>query len=103
MQRMLKNCNFEDGVFPVHGRHSFDLEQLSQILMRQNEKFNMLYTKYFYGFEKEGTTAFYREGKSVQGHYFNYRYPIVEELARTLLQKLINYPVMEAQTLLPKT
>jgi len=26
MQRILKNCNFEDGVLPVHGRHSFDLE-----------------------------------------------------------------------------
>ena len=26
MQRILKNCNFEDGVLPVHGRHSFELE-----------------------------------------------------------------------------
>ena len=63
----------------------------------------MLYTKYFYGFEKEGTTAFYREGKNIQGHYFNYRYPIVESLARNLLPKLINCPVTEAQTLLPIT
>jgi hypothetical protein len=103
MQRILKNCNFEEGVLPVHGRHSFDLEQLSQILMRQNEKFNMLYTKYFYGFEKEGTTAFYREGKGILGHYFNYRYPIVEEIARNLLPKLVNTPVTDAKTLLPKT
>lgn len=65
MQRICKNCNFEDGILPVHGRHSFELESLSQILMRQNDKFNMLYTKYFYGFEREGTTGFYREGKNI--------------------------------------
>ena len=71
--------------------------------MRQNEKFNMLYTKYFYGFEKEGTSAFYRQGKGIQGHYFDFRYPLVEEIAKELLQKLINTPVTDALALLPKT
>jgi hypothetical protein len=33
--------------------------------MRQNDKFNMLYTKYFYGFEKEGASQFYRDGKNI--------------------------------------
>lgn len=85
MQRILKAANFEEGLLPVHSRYSFDLELLSQILMRQNEKFNMLYTKYFYGFEKEAATGFYREGKNIQGHYFNYRYPILESALKATL------------------
>ena len=63
----------------------------------------MLYTKYFYGFEKEGTTAFYREGKGIQGHYFSYRYPMVEDIARNLLPKLINNPTTDVLSLLPKS
>lgn len=53
MQDIIKSVNFREGVLPVHSRFSFDLELLSQILMRQNDKFNLLYTKHFYGFEKE--------------------------------------------------
>ena len=53
--------------------------------MRQNEKFNMLYTKYFYGFEKEGKSQFYLD-KAATGHHFNYRYKIKEELlTKTLM------------------
>jgi hypothetical protein len=61
--------------------------------MRQNEKFNILYTKYFYGFEKEGSTNFYRENKSIIGHYFNYRYPILESSISSTLKRVINVPV----------
>ena len=61
MTKMLATANFANAVLPVHGRHHFDLESLSQILMRQNEKFNMLYTKHYYGFEKEGSCSSYRD------------------------------------------
>jgi len=47
--------------------------------MRQNDKYSMLFTKHFYGFEKEGTSASFRDAKSITGHYFNYRYPIRQE------------------------
>ena len=87
----------------MHTRYSFDLELLSQILMRQNEKFNMLYTKYFYGFEKEGATVSYREGKAIQGHYIQYKYPILETAIDLTLQKAINFPIADASILLPKS
>jgi hypothetical protein len=70
--------------------------------MRQNDKFNMLYTKYFYGFEKECATTFYRDGKNVTGHYFSYRYPLLEKyLGR--LKKALNVPIRDAAFLLPKS
>ena len=102
MQKILRAANFEEGLLPVHSRYSFDLELLSQILMRQNEKFNMLYTKYFYGFEKENASSNYREGKSITGHYFNYRYPILESALNSTLRKALNIPISDASFLLPK-
>lgn len=103
MQRILRSANFEQGVLPVHSRYSFDLELLSQILIRQNDKFNMLYTKYFYGFEKEAATVSYRDGKSIQGHYFNYRYPFLESALDSTIARAINVPIKDAAFLLPKS
>jgi len=102
MQKVLRAANFEEGLLQTPSRYSFDIELLSQILMRQNEKFNMMYTKYFYGFEKEGATVSYREGKAIQGHYLNYRYPILESALEQTLQRAINYPLSDAGILLPK-
>ena len=63
----------------------------------------MLYTKYFYGFEKEGGTVIYRNGKSTQGHYFNYRYPILESTLYKIVKKAINVPIQNVEFLLPKS
>jgi hypothetical protein len=62
--------------------------------MRQNDKFNLLYTKHFYGFEKEQGNQTYREGKNIVGTYFQYRYPILEAKLKGL-QKLINCPISD--------
>ena len=59
MLRILESVN-PGAILPVTGR-AFQLEQLSQILMRQNDRLNMLYTKHFYGFEKGGKTEHYNE------------------------------------------
>jgi len=59
MLSILEQAN-PGAILPVKG-NSFDLEQLSQILMRQNDRLNMLYTKHFYGFEKEGKSDTYLE------------------------------------------
>jgi len=40
----------------------------------------MLFTKYFYGFEKEGSSVYFRENKNIQGFFFNYRRPIKQSL-----------------------
>ena len=80
---------------------AFDLEQLAQILMRQNERLNMLYTKHFYGFEKEGKSDYFLEGK-VTGHYFNYRYPFKESVLKYTLHKALNVPIKDVKFLLPK-
>lgn len=62
----------------------------------------MLYTKYFYGFEKEGATVSYHEGKAIQGHYVQYKYPILESAIESTLQKAISFPMSDASILLPK-
>lgn len=93
MTNMLQTANFSNGVLPVHGRHHFDLEYLSQILMRQNEKFGILYTKHFYGFEKEGSCSAYRDASSISGHYFNFRYPIRQDMIDLTLRKMLNRPI----------
>jgi len=48
---------------PTQGR-SFKLEDLAKILVQMTtggvyEKLNILYNKYFYGFEKEGKSAYF--------------------------------------------
>lgn len=64
----------------------------------------MLYTKHFYGFEKEGSCSVYREASSITGHYFNYRYPIRQDLIDVTLRKMLNRPIWSEaiQALLPK-
>ena len=62
----------------------------------------MLFTKHFYGFEKEGKSDYYLEGK-VTGHYFNFRYPFKESLLKYTLLKALNLPINSVKFLLPKT
>ena len=100
MLQTLRQAHFEQGVLPIQGK-AFDLEKLSQILMRQNEKFNMLYTKYFYGFEKEGSSQYYLD-KSVTGHHFNYKYRIKEELLTKTLMQMLCTPINDVSSFLPK-
>lgn len=66
--------------------------------MRQNDKLNLLYTKFFYGFEKEGKSNYFFE-KAVHGHYFNYRYPIKEGLLGETIMKVLNEPVVDVDHL----
>ena len=61
----------------------------------------MLFTKHFYGFEKEGKSDYYLEGK-VTAHYFSFKYPFKESLLKTTLQKAINMPINSVKFLLPK-
>jgi hypothetical protein len=58
MQRCLENANFESNILPTQGR-TFKLEDLAVILVRNHDKLNILYNKYFYGFEKEGKSQYF--------------------------------------------
>ena len=60
----------------------------------------MLYTKHFYGFEKEGKSAYYLQN-TVTGHYFNYRYPINTDKLEETIFKALNTPIESATFLLP--
>jgi len=49
-----------------------------------HEKMNILYNKYFYGFEKEGKSQYFQE-KAVSGVYLPFRYPFREDLLDSTL------------------
>ena len=44
------------------------------MLQKQSDKYNLLYGKYYYGFEKEGRAGCYNE-KAVSGVYVPFRFP----------------------------
>jgi len=58
MQKCLENANFEDNILHTSGR-TFKLEDLARILMNYKEKLNIIYNKFFYGFEKESKSNYH--------------------------------------------
>jgi hypothetical protein len=92
MYRVLQNANFERNVILVPNK-TFNLDDLAKVLCYQNEKFSILYNKYFYGFEKEGKSAYYLDNAVTQGVYFNFRYPLNENLLPLTLAKAVNIPL----------
>lgn len=93
MYQIIKSVNFERNVLMTTGR-SFGIDELAKILCYQNDKFSILYNKYFYGFEKEGKSK-YLDYNQVEGVYFNYRYPFKDTMVGSTLTKAINLPLME--------
>lgn len=93
MYRTLRNANFERNVIMTEGK-AFAFEELSKVLCYQNERFSVLYNKYFYGFEKEGKSSYYLDN-AVTGAYFNFRYPFNEEMVGKCLTKAINLPLSD--------
>lgn len=101
MVKQLKNANFPQNVLISTGK-SIQLNELSSILVSKNDKFDMIYTKYFYGFEKEGSSASWSE-KKVSGHIFNHTYPIDEKMFNEKIMLALNHPINCANYLLPKS
>jgi len=58
MTKTLKNANFSRNVILTNGK-TFEIDDLAKVLCYQNEKFSILYNKYFYGFEKEGKSSYF--------------------------------------------
>lgn len=75
---------------------TFEIEELAKVLCYQNEKYSILYNKYFYGFEKEGKSSYFLSN-SVQGYYFKYKYPFKEDLVASVLTKALNVPLNSQQ------
>ena len=100
MHGILESTN-PGAILPVVGRQ-FDLEQLSQILMRQNDRLNMLYTKHFYGFEKEGKCDHYLE-KQVTSNIFNFKYPLKLSEVQDKLQPCVAKGLTDVDFLKPKS
>ena len=70
--------------------------------MRQNDRLNMLYTKSFYGFEREGKSDSYLE-KSVVSGIFAFKYPVkLSELVEKV-QPLVGKGLRDVDFLLPKS
>ena len=100
MQRILESAN-PGGILPMTTRQ-FDLEQLAQILMRQNDRLNMLYTKHFYGFEREGKSESYLE-KQVSSAVFPFKYPLRLYDVQDKVLPLVGVGIRDINFLLPKS
>jgi hypothetical protein len=70
--------------------------------MRQNERLNMLYTKHFYGFEKEGKSDTYLE-KQVSAGIFAFKYPVKLSELHDKLQPLVGKGFKNIEFMLPKS
>jgi len=70
--------------------------------MRQNDRLNMLYTKHFYGFEKEGKSESYLE-KQTTAAMFSFKYPLKLAEIQDKLQTSIAKGLTDVQFLLPKS
>lgn len=62
----------------------------------------MIYTKYFYGFEKEGASQIWTE-KKVTGSMFNYTYPVDEKMFMDKINLALNHPIESGAYLMPKS
>jgi hypothetical protein len=58
MQNYLTQANFDSNILLTPGK-TFSLDDLAKILVNTNDKLNMIYNKYFYGFEKEGKSLYF--------------------------------------------
>ena len=73
---------------------SFEFDDLAKVICYQNEKFSQLYNKFFYGFEKEGKSAYYQDNL-VAGAYFNYRYLFNTDMVKEQLKHGLSLPLNE--------
>ena len=92
MLKTLQNANFKRNVIVCPGK-TFTLDELAKVLCYQNEKFSILYNKYFYGFEKEGKSAYFLDNAAEEGVYFNFRFPFNETLLPLTMERAINMPL----------
>ena len=65
--KILEELNSAKKLMILNGK-SFKITNLESILKKKHDKYIGLYTKYFYGFEKEGKSHYWNEGL-VQGAY----------------------------------
>jgi len=70
--------------------------------MRQNDRLNMLYTKHFYGFEREGKSEAYLESQ-VTSAIFAFRYPVKLSDLVEKVQPLVGKALRDIDFLLPKS
>lgn len=83
MQNVLESANFKENVLMAQGK-TFSLGDLVKILNQNaNDKLNALYNKSFYGFEKEGKSAYHLPNQ-VTGSYYQHCFPVMEHMVNYL-------------------
>jgi hypothetical protein len=92
MLKTLKNANFARNVIVTNGK-TFSMDEMAKVLCYQNEKFSILYNKYFYGFEKEGKSNYFLDNAVEEGVYFNFKFPLNELLLPLTMVRAINLPL----------
>jgi len=71
--------------------------------MRQNDRLNMLYTKHFYGFEREGKSESYLEKQVQPGSVFTFKYPLRMYDVQDKVLPLVATGLRNVDFLMPKT
>jgi len=70
--------------------------------MNSNDKLNVLYNKFFYGFEKEGKSSYHLPNQ-VSGAFYSHCFPVAEHMVN-YLQKGIMVPLTDPfKQLVPKS
>lgn len=100
MRKQLCEVNDDANILNVKGR-TFEWKELETILQKKHSKYSLLYGKYFYGFEKEGRSAYYLEN-SVTGAYYNFKIPLRVDLLNKTFHKVFNTPIETFKQLVPE-
>jgi flagellar biosynthesis GTPase FlhF len=100
MRKQICEVNDSENILNTKGR-TFEYKELADILKRKNNKYSLLYGKYFYGFEKEGRSSYYLEN-AVQGAYFNFKIPLKVDVLNKRLHKVFNNPIEDPRDLVPE-
>lgn len=100
MRKQLCEVNDDKCILNVRGR-TFEWKDLAAMLQKKDTKYSLLYGKYFYGFEKEGKSAYYLEN-AASGAYFQLSIALREDLLLKGIHKVFNFPVVNAGVLVPE-
>lgn len=100
MRKQICEVNDHANILNVKGR-TFEWSELQDILKTKDNKYALLYGKYFYGFEKEGRSTYYNEC-AVSGEYFKFKIPLRLDALEKRLHRVFTDSIHDFKDLVPE-